>query len=383
MSQRQPTNQTSEKVKEQYEDKLSNIREENDFSGGSLICKYIKTGDGKRYGKYAYLVSPPSAGREWHYVGKCATVDSKPSDAGNNKIDSVEFEEIERQDAPIGPPESRKLTYTQSTSDGEVKIVLNMDSGNVSADLSGAFNIENADLTLRDDAFYDKVMRLKGEDAYNNPDLDLDDNLFEEIKSQIDSYEDEYASYQENITNWIKEQDLVLKQEEVEVATDRLRRIYTDEEVMRANKAELSEEEMIMMNALREKFGTTDVSSSNRIKDERVDVPDRLSLGEAYELKDIVDSFDVSEEVDEKREEHRLSKKRENIADEYPDLDGLIDDPDETRSKIESAKEDGDRKLVASEFVIHNKSGIESDTATIKYYVNPDGEIEEERAEHF
>lgn len=54
----------------QFAYQIDILRKEEGFDGGSVITKDIETGDGDSYGKYAYLVSPPSHGREWYYLGK-------------------------------------------------------------------------------------------------------------------------------------------------------------------------------------------------------------------------------------------------------------------------------------------------------------------------
>lgn len=129
----------TEEVQEQYSDKISSIREENGFTGGSLICKYITTSDGGKYGQYAYLVSPPSEGREWHYVGKCGEVDTKPADTGSDdeeQMSEVEFEEININDAPFEKP-SEKLEYTYDSPKGEVDITIELEDGAKTVKVSG------------------------------------------------------------------------------------------------------------------------------------------------------------------------------------------------------------------------------------------------------
>ncbi|NLV09323.1 hypothetical protein GOC74_05180 [Halomicrobium mukohataei] len=54
----------------QFAHKIEKIRAEEGFSGGSVIKKMQDDGTGEEYGEYAYLVSPPSHGREWFYLGK-------------------------------------------------------------------------------------------------------------------------------------------------------------------------------------------------------------------------------------------------------------------------------------------------------------------------
>lgn len=55
---------------DQFAFKIEKIRSEDGFEGGSVIIKDQDDGTGSEYGPYAYLVSPPSHGREWFYLGK-------------------------------------------------------------------------------------------------------------------------------------------------------------------------------------------------------------------------------------------------------------------------------------------------------------------------
>lgn len=58
-------------VAEQFAYQIEKIRYEEEFVGeGSIVKKDVTSSDGYKNGEYAYLVSPPSQGREWFYLGK-------------------------------------------------------------------------------------------------------------------------------------------------------------------------------------------------------------------------------------------------------------------------------------------------------------------------
>lgn len=60
-----------------YGAKINRIRAENGFSGGSVITKMQDDGTGNKYGPYAWLVAPPSAGRKWYHLGPVNGDDSE------------------------------------------------------------------------------------------------------------------------------------------------------------------------------------------------------------------------------------------------------------------------------------------------------------------
>ncbi len=88
-----------EEARNQYGEKIRNIKQREEFNGGTVFGRDIED-NGNTYGKYAYLVSPPSHGREWFYLGKLETDNSTSQNTIQNKETDMQKDIESLEDLP-------------------------------------------------------------------------------------------------------------------------------------------------------------------------------------------------------------------------------------------------------------------------------------------